>query len=152
MSDLAHCLAILKALQIGEVRYSLSGGGDSSTTTLEDVSHSDGRRVALPTVTIGIDDFGEGVVTLDERLESLVADIPDGDWINNEGGYGSVILRPQEPEGDHIECDMTYGDDEGAADFEDDETADFADSDPSDPDADGTLIIDDTTLTKGETP
>jgi hypothetical protein len=29
MSDLAHCLAILKALQIGEVRYSLSGGGDS---------------------------------------------------------------------------------------------------------------------------
>ena len=28
MSDLPHCLAILKALEISEVVYHLSGGGD----------------------------------------------------------------------------------------------------------------------------
>ena len=34
MSDLAHCLAILKALQVREIHYALSGGGDSGTATL----------------------------------------------------------------------------------------------------------------------
>jgi hypothetical protein len=31
MNELEHCLAILKVLQIAEVSYCLSGGGDSGT-------------------------------------------------------------------------------------------------------------------------
>ena len=114
MSDLEHCLAILKALRISEVRYCLSGGGDSGTTELEDVLYCDGRHGPLPSVTIGITDAG-GIVCLDECLDGIVADIPDGDWCNNEGGYGHVTLYPQESDEDlRVECDMTYGEDEAA--------------------------------------
>ena len=121
MSDLEHCLAILKALQISEVRYCLSGGGDSGTTELEHVLYRDGHHATLPSVTIDIDSGG-GTVGLDERLENIVADIPDGDWVNNEGGYGHVTLRPHETDEDlQVECDMTYGEESDDPDFEDDE-------------------------------
>ena len=47
MSDLAHCLAILKALEVSEVKYCLSGGGDSGTAVeslFDDIER--GRRLA----------------------------------------------------------------------------------------------------------
>jgi hypothetical protein len=146
MSDLAHCLAILKALAISEVRYCLSGGGDSGTTELEQVVYVDGHHGPLPSVTLNITDCG-GIVCLDERLEAIVADLPDGDWVNNEGGHGSVILRPQESDEDlQFECDMTYGEESDDPDFEDDEefSSDFNESDPGtsgDP-----LAVDDSAL------
>ena len=121
MSDLEHCLAILKALQIVEVSYCLSGGGDSGTVELDHVLYADGNSGPLPTVTLGITDAG-GIVCLDERLETIVYDLPDFDWINNEGGHGTVILRPQETDPDcQVECDMTYGEDSDEPDFEDDD-------------------------------
>jgi hypothetical protein len=153
--DLEHCLAILKALQIGEVSYCLSGGGDSGTAELEHVVYLDGHHGPLPTVTLGVTDAG-GIVCLDERLESLIGDVPDGDWINNEGGYGHVMLRPQESEPDlRVECDMTYGEEDGDPDFADDEEFLASDFNESDADADSTaLTVDEGALqpVKGDAP
>ena len=81
--------------------------------------------------------------------------IPDGDWCNNEGGYGNVILRPQESDEDlQVECDMTYGEESDDADFEDDERLD-SDFNDTDPDTSGEAIaVDDSTLqpAKGDDP
>lgn len=155
MCDLDHCLAILKALEVSEVRYHLSGGGNSGTTELEQLVYSDGRSGPLPALTVGITGGGS-TVSLDERLECIVADLPDGDWCNNEGGYGHVTLRPQETDADlQVECDMTYGEDNGDPDFEDDEEFIASDFNASDPDTSGDMIaVDDSTLqpAKGETP
>lgn len=144
MSDLEHCLAVLKALQITEVRYCLSGGGDSGTAELDQVLYAAGRGGPLPTVTLDVTDVG-GIVCLDERLETIASNLPEGDWINNEGGYGTVTLRPQEADPDRqVECDMTYGEDDGDPDFEDDEPPpDFHDADAETP---GAIAIDDSAL------
>jgi hypothetical protein len=129
--DLDHC-AILEALQIAEVSYCLSGGGDSGNVELNHVLYVDGRHGRMPSATVGVTDLGT-VISLDERLEAIVYDLPDGDWINNEGGNGTVVLRPQETDPDcRIECDMTYGEDSDESDFEDDEeflAPDFNDAD-----------------------
>jgi hypothetical protein len=152
MSDLEYCLAILKALHISEVRYCLSGGGDSGTADLEHVLYTDGRDGPLPSVTIGIS--CDDTVCLDERLEDLVSNLPDGDWVNNEGGYGHVTLRPQENDADlQVDIDMTYGEEGGDPDFEDDEeSTDFSDADPGI--AADTIAVDDSTLqpAKGDIP
>jgi hypothetical protein len=147
MTDLEQCLAILKALHINEVRYCLSGGGDSGTAELEHVLYCDGRHGPLPSVTLGITDAG-GILCLDERLDDLVSRLPDGDWCNNEGGYGHVTLHPQESDEDlQVECNMTYGGESEDPDFEDDEEFLAADSNGTDPDTDGqTIAVDDSTL------
>jgi hypothetical protein len=155
MVDLAHCLAILKALGISEVKYCLSGGGDSGTAELEHVLYCDGRHGPLPTVTVGITDRG-GTVCLDEDLDRIVALVPVGDWCNNEGGYGTVVLRPQENEEDlQVECDMTYGEESEDQDFEDDEEFFTPDPDRSNPDTPPeTIAVDDSNLkpAKGDAP
>jgi hypothetical protein len=147
-SELEHCLAILTALQIAEVSYCLSGGGDSGTVELDHVLYADGHCGTMPAVTVGITDVG-GLVCLDERLENIVHDLPDDDWINNEGGHGNVVLRPQEADPDcQVECDMTYGEDDGEPDFEDEDdqflTPDFSDADLAA--TDRSIVIDDSAL------
>lgn len=144
MSDLFQCLAILKALKISEVQYCLSGGGDSGTAELEHVLYCNGKQGDLPSVTLGITDTG-GILCLDERLEDIVRDLPDGDWCNNEGGYGNVFLRPQETDEEfQVECDMTYGEESDDGDFEDDDE-DFTHG--PDPDTSGgEIAVDDSTL------
>lgn len=146
MSELDHCLAILKALQIAEVSYCLSGGGDSGTAEINHVLYADGGHGQMPSVTIGITDGGS-TLSLDERLDDLVGNIPDGDWINNEGGYGTVILRPQEADPDlRVECDMTYGDDSDERDFEDEEESEQPDFEDHPRAPDQPLAIDDSAL------
>jgi hypothetical protein len=151
MSELEHCLAILKALQIAEVSYCLSGGGDSGTVEINHVLYADGRHGPLPTVTLGVNDVG-GTITLDERLENIVYELPDGDWINNEGGHGNVVLRPHEDDPDcQVECDITYGED-SEPDFDDEEeelASDFDDPGPA-----GEIAVDDSALqpAKGDEP
>jgi hypothetical protein len=134
MSDLEHCLAILKALQIAEVSYWLSGSGDSGTVEIHQVLYADGHSGPMPSVTIDVTDVGS-TISLDERLDAIICDLPDGDWINNEGGYGNVVLRPQETDPDcQVECAMTYGEESGReGDFEDDQNSgdDFEDDDPA---------------------
>jgi hypothetical protein len=85
------------------------------------------------------------VVSLDQRLDDLVGNVPDGDWINNEGGYGTVILHPQEADPDlQVKCDMTYGNDSDEPDFEDEDgEPDFKDADPS---PDEPVTVDDSAL------
>jgi hypothetical protein len=154
-SDVEHCLAILKALHISEVIYRLSGGGDSGTAELHEVAYLDGRIGPLPSLTISITDTGN-TVGLDERLEDIAANFPDGDWCNNEGGYGTVTFRPQESDADlQVECDMTYGEENDNADFEDAEeflAAEFNDTDPGTPGE--TVAVDDSALQpeKGDVP
>ena len=155
MSDLSHCLAVLKALGISEVAYNLSGGGDEGTCELDSVVYLDGRTThALPSLSIGITEFGQ-VETLDERLDGIVADIPDGDWVNNEGGDGTVVLHPQETDEDlQVGCDTTYGEESDDDDFDDDEFA-AAGIDEEYPDpATTTVTIDDSALhsTEGTKP
>jgi hypothetical protein len=155
MSDLAQCLAILKALEVSEVRYHLSGGGDSGTAELESVTYLDGHQGPLPSVTVGITDGG-GILCLDERLDDIAGGLPDGDWCNNEGGYGHVTLRPQESDEDlQVEIDMTYGEESGDPDFEDDEEFTASDFNDSDSGTSGeTIAVDDSTLqpAKGDAP
>lgn len=88
------------------------------------------------------------------KLKTLekVYELPEGDWINNEGGHGNVVLHPQEADPEcQVECDMTYGEDSDEPDFEDDEepTFGFEDSDPETP---VEIAVDDSALqpAKGE--
>jgi hypothetical protein len=148
-SELEHCLAILHALEISEVQYWLSGGGDSGTAEIQPVLYAGGHEGPLPMVTIGITDAG-AVVSLDERLEILAGDVPEGDWVNNEGGRGTVTFHPQETDPDcQVDCDMTYGED---GDFEDedfeDEEEDFLDFDEAEPP--NAIAVDDSALQPAE--
>lgn len=119
-------IALLRAIGIQELEYSLDGGGDSDDATLERIQHREGRTLdGLPDIPIGIDPNGRPRM-LDALLDDLVADLPEGDWVNNEGGYGTVIIRPFEEDGELcFECDMTfreegdYGDDD--EEFEDED-------------------------------
>jgi hypothetical protein len=86
------------------------------------------------------------------KLKTLekIYDLPEGDWINNEGGYGTVILRPQENDPDlQVECAMTYRDgyEDEDEDFEDDEeflASDLSDAEPGT--SDEPIAIDDSAL------
>ncbi|MGE0282673.1 MAG: hypothetical protein AB7P20_18965 [Rhizobiaceae bacterium] len=121
-------MMLLAALGIEEIQYSLDGGGDSGDTTLEHVLHAGGRiETRLPDIPIGFHPQG-GAYTLDVYLENLVSDLPEGDWVNNEGGYGEVYIRPMADEEDRFECNMTFRDED---DYEDE--VDF-DEDPDDAD------------------
>lgn len=75
--------AILRALQVTEIEYSLSGGGDSGETTLERVTYrKDPQAHDLPDIPIFIGDRGE-IRHLPELLENIVADMSyreDGDY------------------------------------------------------------------------
>jgi hypothetical protein len=124
MSDLDFCLDVLQVLDIEEVIYRLDGHGDSGVAYLETIIYRDGREAsALPKITIGITNGGRTVVLAD-RVEDLVYDIPNFDWINNEGGSGTVSLRPLEPE-ERVLCDMTYREeDTDEPDFVDEEDID----------------------------
>lgn len=127
--------AILRALQIIEIEYSLSGGGDSGETTLERVQYrNDPTSHELPDIPIFISDVGQ-IRHLPELLENIVADAPEGDWVNNEGGYGSVYVRPFEDEEDlAIQCDMTFREDGDYGDDDDDDA--FVDDDLTERDDD----------------
>ena len=116
-------LALLRALQISEVSYSLSGGGDQGETRLDHVRYRDGTEATeIPEVPVGIDSVGRPAM-LCYALSEYAADLPEGDWCNNEGGYGTVTIEPfaEYP----CDCDMTYrqdgdwGDDELDDDFVD---------------------------------
>lgn len=121
-------IALLRAIGIQELEYALDGGGDSGDSTLERIQHVDGRLLdKLPDIPTGIDGTGRAR-TLSWLLDDLVADLPEGDWVNNEGGYGTVIIRPFEEDEDLcFECDMTfreegdYGDENEDEEFEDEE-------------------------------
>ena len=104
-------IALLRALDIIRVSYRLDGEGDSGECALAEVEYADGRSTAdLPDLPVGFSSSGT-VYRLPPVVEVLAADLPEGDWINNEGGYGTIEILPFEenPES-RFECDMTYRD------------------------------------------
>ena len=127
--------AILRALEITEIVYSLNGSGDSGDTDLDSVTYrNDPAAHDLPDIPIFISDSG-AIRYLPALLEDIVSDAPDGDWVNNEGGYGTVYVRPFEDQDTlSIECDMTFREDGDYGDDDDYEDDDFEDDDASDMD------------------
>lgn len=126
--------AILRALQITAIEYSLNGGGDSGETAIESVTYRDGTTAAeLPEIPVQFTDLGT-IMFLPRLLEGIVAEAPEGDWVNNEGGYGTVYVRPFEDEHDlAIECNITFREDGDYGDDDDDED-DFVNDEPADGD------------------
>jgi hypothetical protein len=114
-------MALLGALGIEEIEFSLDGGGDSGDTTLEHVRYADGHEGnRIPDIAIGFHPRGEAS-TLESYLENLASDLPEGDWVNNEGGYGEVFIRPTADEDERFECNMTFRDEyEDEDDFDED--------------------------------
>lgn len=101
-------LDVLAALQVQEVTLSLNGGGDSGDCEIEQVTYADGSVATnLPRIAVGFDN--RQVLELDALVVEEAAEVPDGDWINNEGGEGSVTLLPLEQDGDlRVQCAMEY--------------------------------------------
>jgi hypothetical protein len=114
-------MALLGALGIEEIEFSLDGGGDSGDTTLEHVRYADGHEDnRIPDIAIGFHARGEAY-TLESYLENLASDLPEGDWVNNEGGYGEVFIRPTADDDERFECNMTFRDEyEDEDDFDED--------------------------------
>jgi hypothetical protein len=121
---------LLQALGIDALVFDLNGGGDSGESSLEELRYTDGRTATqIPDLPIGITSLG-AVQTLGAYLADVAADAPDGDWVNNEGGYGTVTILPFAAGEDRLTADMTYRtyDDDDEDDEEDwDETLDAFD-------------------------
>ena len=137
--------AILRALEIIEIEYALNGSGDSGEGSLERVEYKDGTEThALPDIPIFIGNSGD-IERLSDLLIGLAENAPDGDWVNNEGGYGSVYIHPFEDDEDlQIDCDMTFREDGDYGDDDDDNDDDFVDDDLTDDDdsgADGSVPL-----------
>lgn len=133
---------LLRTLGVEEARFALSGGGDDGEASIELVRYRDGREeFRLPTVPVGIGPNGQ-IFTLSGYLLDRAADLPDGDWVNNEGGFGSVTFFPFAVEPDEIvECDMTYRDYGDDDDDDDEDDLDLGD-DPDDADHPLEIVID----------
>ena len=124
MTGLRNALAVLAALGVEEVTYTLDGSCDSGDVTLDAVRYADGREdMDLPEQAIGFDDSGR-VRMLGEVLEDLAADLPEGNWWDGSGGHGTVVLRPLAPKGERVHCSMSYHE----------ERSEECNGDPEDPD------------------
>ncbi|RIA46180.1 hypothetical protein DFR49_0713 [Hephaestia caeni] len=130
---------LLRTLGVEEARFGLSGGGDDGEASIELVRYRDGREeFQLPTVPVRIGPTGQ-IFMLDGYLHDRAADVPEGDWVNNEGGFGSVTFFPFAVEPDErVECDMTYREDGDYGD--DDDDLDLAD-DPDDADLPLEIVV-----------
>jgi len=105
----APIIELLKALDIEAIIFDLNGGGDSGETTLEELRYRDGRAPGeIPQLPIAITSYG-AVATLGYYLSDTAADAPEGDWVNNEGGYGTATILPFAAVADDcLTCEMTY--------------------------------------------
>jgi hypothetical protein len=120
MSGLSLMLACLRALDIVEVVVSLEGSSDSGDAEFDHFISRSGEAIyRLPKLTVDLSG-----TSLTDLINDVAREIPDGDWVNNEGGYGTVTFRPFEADPDDaVECDMVYRDEseDGDSDFEDEE-------------------------------
>lgn len=123
MSSLGLVLACLKAMEIEELTVTLDGSGDSGDADFECALTRSGQVLyELPFITVAVDAGGHRT-SLQELASGVAAELPEGDWVNNEGGYGQVHFRPYEDDPDlWVDTDMTYRDG-----YEDGDDADFDD-------------------------
>ena len=138
-------LDALAALGIQSVTYDLNGGGDSGECELTGVVYADGRETHhLPELPIGL--YADGRVRyLAPYLADYAADHPEGDWVNNEGGSGSVVFNPLASDGERIEDNVVYNDEDDEDDY--DEAMDDIELDGDDEPFDPSLIDDNTPIT-----
>lgn len=91
-------LTNLKDLGVKNVDISFSGSGDSGDIDEVEFRSFDG---AYCTSTV-IEQFALKSIKVDELFADLAWDIisdkvdPVGDWVNNEGGYGSIRIDVEE--------------------------------------------------------
>lgn len=134
--DIVCALDALAAVGIVRVEYRLDGGGDSGDTTLEEVEYADGRvEESMPTLPLGFTMQGH-VSTVGSLLEDHASDAPDFDWVNNEGGSGTVTYHTPR-HGERLEVSMSMNDD----DDHDDEDEDDEDYGPDGGDEEGEMTI-----------
>lgn len=119
-------LALLRALGVQQLDYSLSGGGDSGEASIASIIWQDQRDdLQLPKIPVAI---GRActAITLNAFLEEFASNVPEGDWVNNEGGYGTVTFLPFEDGGTFYD-DMTYRADGDYGDEDDNDWSDDID-------------------------
>lgn len=107
-ANMELALQVLATMGVAEVSLSLDGGGDSGDCEIDIVRYADGRVVhELPPIAIG---FNNGsVLELPDVVVYAASEAPDGDWVNNEGGKGTVTLLPLAPCSDErVQCEMEY--------------------------------------------
>ncbi len=149
----------LRVLGVKRVEFSLNGGGDNGDIDIEDIEWS-GEPPALvggkadlncftnfpapprsfafdkainPTLKIIHDSLDR---TFHDYMTDVVEDMPDFDWVNNEGGSGSIVLYPLMSDvlEECIENNMSPNEDEeNDYDYEDDEELDQDDIDGANP-------------------
>jgi len=145
----------LRVLGVKRVEFSLNGGGDNGDIDIEDIEWS-GKPPALvggkadlncftnfpapprsfafdkainPTLKIIHDPLDR---TFHDYMTDVVEDMPDFDWVNNEGGSGSIVLYPLMSDvlEECIENNMSPNEDEeNDYDYEEDEELDQDDID-----------------------
>jgi hypothetical protein len=134
MSELGLVLACLRALDIAEATVTLDGSGDSGDATFENAVTRSGETIeALPCLTVDLTGSGP---TLADLICNVATEIPDGNWYDNEGGYGTVTFWPFEDDPDRVvDCDITYRDT-----YPGEEEDDFEDEDePNQPEPDAVI-------------
>ncbi len=123
-TKLDQVLDALAAFGIVEVVYALDGGGDSGEAALESVTYADGRtEEMLPPLPVGFDARGD-VWDLDCYLNGVAAEHPEENWVDNDGGYGTVTFLPKEEHDDRVTYELSFRDEE-----EDEEEYDELDDD-----------------------
>ena len=120
-ADMELALRVLAAMGVAEVGLSLNGGGDSGDCEIDTVRYADGRVAhELPRIAIGFDNGG--VLDLPDVVIHAASEAPDGDWVNNEGGQGTVTLLPLAPCNDErVQCEMDYRVEGGDDGFDEDD-------------------------------
>ncbi|MFZ3482131.1 hypothetical protein [Sphingomonas sp. 3-13AW] len=108
----------LDALGFQEIEFSLNGGGDDGECHLSLVRMNDGSiRERLPDFPIAFAVSGQAI-SLEDFLSDHTAEVPEEDWVNNDGGSGTVVYYPDRKGGDpRIDCLMSYGEGEDDEDF-----------------------------------
>lgn len=97
----------LRVLGIQRIVFTLDGGGDSGNVDITEIDWANEKvekvdLKLLPSPTPGF--------SLASYMIEVVADMPDGDWVNNEGGYGTITFMPFASKDieECVEIDMSY--------------------------------------------
>jgi hypothetical protein len=100
---------ILAALGVEEISFRLEGYGDNGDIELEDaIKWATLNLDGNPVIAVDLEQLPFENGSLLNAIECSIEDWPDGDWINNEGGSGVIIIRPFDKECPII-IDMAYG-------------------------------------------
>lgn len=102
--DIDAIVEILQQMNIKRIMYRLDGGGDSGIVEMDEIEfQGDGNEKTLD-VCIGFESVLGKSSSLKDILDDIVAELPEFDWVNNDGGHGTITICPHED--DPIIMDM----------------------------------------------